>query len=666
MPVQLTTNVRIGGVVRGVADGELMLDEALEADLVHRGVAQYTRGDRRIAPPQAPSMSIEAMGAAPNGGVRQNTIALQRAAASGRRCTLSEPGVYLINDTLILASNTKLVIGPGVVIRQAPGTSKRMLQNQAFEAASTDVTLTWSSGESCTVTWTNHGRAVGDYVSLFDVSPSQYIGVFRIASITDANNFVVQMWRVPTTTPTALNGSVKAKVADTHITVDIQGKLDYNISESNNSALDPLDRHAVILGHLAYLKIPNFECNNAVKYCLNIGAATHVEFNSHCSVTSSDQVKLYGPLNHVTGTASGTSSDDFISIQTKEPSAFASYIWTYGDCLDIHLHDLECTKPSTVAGSIVAIYTSPNEYLDDILIENVSGAVPGYSPVRLQGFLDSADATGGNIGKLEVRGVNARGIYQVKIDGKFTAEDLTFRDIEGSFTTLTAQLILGLNPCIIKKLTLDRVFHRDSTWPTSGAALIEFQCRVDELVITDPNVVFVNNNPQFLQLATANALIDKVRIEGGRVAGGGSSLVRVQTGVTSNPIIEVVGIRSATLAICNLSSNARVSFSGGCRFDNASNGVVRADNTAAVTVRSDGSNYLTSGSWVVAPAGTPTFTVYGWDVAIDPIALTQLTATAGQYCFSTQAGAEGGPSVRGPSAWYALAAGASGANGAIA
>lgn len=591
-----------------------------------------------------------------------NTAIIQSALDCGGVVCVLKPGIYFTNNTITISPNSYFGTAPGVVLRQAPGTSKRMFQNRAYAAPSTNVTLTWSAGESCTVTWTNHDLSVGDYVSLFDVSPSHYIGVFRIASVTDANTFVVQLWRVPTTTPTALSGSVKAKVADTHITLDIQGELDYNIAASNNSALSPLDRHAVILGHVAYLKIPNFECNNAVKYCLNIGAAMHVEFNSHCSVTSSDQVKLYGPLNHVTGTVSGTSSDDFVSIQTKEPSAFASYIWTYGDCLDIHLYDLECTKPSTVAGSIVAIYTSPDEYLDDILIENVSGAVPGYSPVRLQGFLDSVDATGGNIGKLEVRGVNARGIYQVKIDGKFTAEDLTFRDIEGSFTTLTAQLILALNPCIIKKLNIDRVYHRDATWPTSGAALVEIQCRVDELVMTDPNVAFVNNNAAFLQLATANALIDKVRIEGGRISGGGSSLVRAQTGITSNPIIEVQGVRSQTLAICNLSSNARVSLSGGCRFDNASNGVIRADNTAAVTVRSDGTNYLTSGLWIVAPAGTPTFTVYGWDVAIDPIAITQMTTTAGQFLTSTQAGAEGGPCVRVAAGWAALATAAAFAN----
>lgn len=592
-----------------------------------------------------------------------NTRMIQKALDNRGDVSIEGDGVILINDTLVIGSYTNFYVGPGITLQQAPGTSKRMIQTRAFESDSVNVTLTWSAGETCSVGWAGHGKVVGDFVSIFDVSPSQYIGVFRVTTITDADNFVVQLWRVPTTTPTALNGSVKAKTADVHIKVDVQGSFDYNINASNNSALNALDRHAAIFGHVAFLDV-NFECNNAVKYCLNIGAAVYVNFSSRSTVTNSDQVKIYGPVNHVTGTVSGTSSDDFISIQTREPSAFASYIWTYGDCLDVHLKDLHCTKSSSFAGSIVAIYTSPNEYIDDILIENVSGNVPGYSPVRIQGFLDSADATGGNIGKLKVSGVNARGIYQVKIDGKFTAEDLTFEHIEGSFTTLTAQLILALNPCIIKRLTINDIYHRDPTWPTSGAVMVEVQCRVDELVVNDPNVVFVNNNPTFIQLATANALVDVVRVEGGRIVAG-STVVRVQSNVTSNPLIEVVGLRSSCLAICNMSANSRVALSGGCRFDGASNGVLRADTTAVVTARSDGTNYLTSGSWFVAPSGTPTLTVYGWDISLDPIAVTQLTTTAGQYLNSTQAGVEGGPSVRTPAGWVALGTGASGVNTVI-
>jgi len=81
-----------------------------------------------------------------------------------------------------------------------------------------------------------------------------------------------------------------------------------------------------------------------------------------------------------------------------------------------------------------------------------------------------------------------------------------------------------------------------------------------------------------------------------------------------------------------------------------------------LSIRSDGSNFLASGSWVVVPSGTPVLTVYGWDIAIDPITLTGLATTLGQFFYSTQAGAEGGPSVRSNAGWYCLAGGAAGAN----
>lgn len=80
-------------------------------------------------------------------------------------------------------------------------------------------------------------------------------------------------------------------------------------------------------------------------------------------------------------------------------------------------------------------------------------------------------------------------------------------------------------------------------------------------------------------------------------------------------------------------------------------------------IRSSGNRYP-SVTQVVVRTSTGTFEVFGFDVPGDPINAAMAT-TVGQFMNSTQAAAEGGPAVRVSGGWYALATGASGANGAI-
>jgi hypothetical protein len=104
-----------------------------------------------------------------------------------------------------------------------------------------------------------------------------------------------------------------------------------------------------------------------------------------------------------------------------------------------------------------------------------------------------------------------------------------------------------------------------------------------------------------------------------------------------------------------------------CTFNNIPNGVLRIQTTTGLMARVFGAGrntyaVATEAIVVLAPA---TAEVYDWDLRIDPIAVTQLAATNGQYCWSTQAGVEGGPAVRTPAGWVALGTGASGVNTVI-
>lgn len=94
-----------------------------------------------------------------------------------------------------------------------------------------------------------------------------------------------------------------------------------------------------------------------------------------------------------------------------------------------------------------------------------------------------------------------------------------------------------------------------------------------------------------------------------------------------------------------IAGNVNLSFSAN-DFLNASSGVVRFNNTFTSTIKSDGTNNLIAGSWITVAAGTPVINLYGFDIGVDPIALTGLATTNGQYILSTQAATEGGQRSR--------------------
>ncbi len=80
-------------------------------------------------------------------------------------------------------------------------------------------------------------------------------------------------------------------------------------------------------------------------------------------------------------------------------------------------------------------------------------------------------------------------------------------------------------------------------------------------------------------------------------------------------------------------------------------------------ILTDGTNRLVSGTWFTVTAGTPVFTLHGWELAVDPIAFTTLAASVGQYINSTRATVScQGPAILTGAGWCALATGTSAEN----
>jgi hypothetical protein len=157
------------------------------------------------------------------GSASANVAAIQAALDVGGRVEVVGAGVCYIDDTLIIRSNTQLVLDPCLTIRLTNGTQKRVLKNAALGNADAAVTSFTASGLIGTVTRTAHGRAVGDAVAITGATSAGYNGVYRVQSTPTADTYTVWLPFAPTVT--TATGTILERTADQNISI-IGGVLD--------------------------------------------------------------------------------------------------------------------------------------------------------------------------------------------------------------------------------------------------------------------------------------------------------------------------------------------------------------------------------------------------------------------------------------------------------
>ena len=126
-----------------------------------------------------------------------NTTAIQAALTAGGLVQITAPGVYYVNDTLILYDRTNLVIGQGVELRARTGGSRGtstflMFRNSNFN--STPVTISTitaaiygSSMVRVTVTFASaHGLVAGNFLQIKGDGADVYNGVWEVESVSSA------------------------------------------------------------------------------------------------------------------------------------------------------------------------------------------------------------------------------------------------------------------------------------------------------------------------------------------------------------------------------------------------------------------------------------------------------------------------------------------------
>jgi hypothetical protein len=677
-----------------------------------------------------------------------NYNAIQSALDSSKSVFVDGPGIYEINRTLVVRDGGALILGSGVTIKQAQNTNLSLVVNEGYYRQPSNITLTWTSGPDLQVNWTAHGLSVGDYVSIYNVNPSAFNGVYRVKTVTSANVAQVEMHRDPafgarasvtngsptvtlqqacpfslagyslvtndaatiytvsahtansatvtlsgnysgttstnftrrgtfTLAPVALSGSILAKKADSNIRVE-GGIWDYNNSGNQSTAQTP-DRHALLFGHLADSSIKNVEGVNATKYIVCLGAATNVTVDGvNAPAHISDIVKIYGPAKNVlVNNVTGVSGDDAVSFQTKEPDAFVGYRFAFGDIIDCKCYRVS-VESSAGQGS-VTLYGSNEELLTGMDVQNVYGEVSDNGAVFVIG---NGSGLIGRYGTVRASGI--RGYVQGATGAALRLNAIGSGEADISIDDYEVQCINGIqtqSSPVVRTFEISRMIPRD--YGTAGdpvnlngitAQRINIdRCQFDFLTPSATKycisaagatnigyfAVTRNVNRTNWFFAALDCTLRDVLVAENENTGASDHFIRVNS-ASGTPTIRMINNATNTLAVFNPSVSCTVYFSGN-RCSGATNGIVRTATNPTVVIQSGGNN-LVSGSWVVVPSGTPVLTVYGWDIAIDPIALTGLATTAGQYGTSTRAAANGGPFVRTSVGWMALGTGAAGVN----
>lgn len=262
--------------------------------------------------------AAESVGAGPSRPPSANVEAIQKALDGGGTVRLTEPGIYDINDTLRIGSNTELILGAGVTIRNAASNTafRNMIVNTAYLASSSSVSIT-SSSLTATVTWPGHGKAVGDWISILGANQSEYNGIFKVATVTNANTFTYTMLAAASATPAT--GTVVAKAADSNIRIS-GGKWDYN-----NTALSGADantRHAIILGFCYAPIVAEMAVENVQKYGVFMPNVREIVVRSIRFNTPSDGVHLQGCTGALIEDLGGYCGDDMVSMTCGDFSQY--------------------------------------------------------------------------------------------------------------------------------------------------------------------------------------------------------------------------------------------------------------------------------------------------------------------------------------------------------
>lgn len=571
-------------------------------------------------------------GARPDGSPSANRAAIQRMLdiaqltekGNSQLVRLMAPGTYDINAALTMYSDATLELGPGVTI--AASSSLNLLRSAALSASWTTVTLTWSSGTEVSVGWTAHGKSVGEFIHVDNVTPMMYMGVWRVKSVTSADAFKIDLMRVPTGSASAISGSMRARACTTGVSL-IGGVYDYNYP--SNTGDGTYNNHSMYFPSVARMRIKDLQGKNAVKYLMALEGMRDVIVDGVTSrERDSDVVKIYGPAYNVNiRHLSGAPIDDLMSLQNLEPAAFASYNTTSGgDIIGAVVDDLYSENDSAV-GAVISVYGLAGYFMDNISISNVNGVLSNTSnPAGAVNFANvNCPLTFGtihvnNVGclhagsalivlnyatgqLLDIGGLTGRAKYGFYTSTSTDVAKVRVHDSRHNPYDVTASNYFGF----LHGGTIDHMVFEDCDSNATNGASAHFIYLMDAGTIPLLEIVrqTLVSESGCRMVGIAGGTLTRVVFRECLISSGINCCIDVTASTSQivefhNCVIDALAVASIRVASCV------VKFFN-CTFTNCSNGILRSVTHSGATTMEGSGNTLTGTSvWTVVASGSPT------------------------------------------------------------
>jgi hypothetical protein len=572
-------------------------------------------------PPSAPASVTVTLAPSLNlSDAASNLSRIQAAIDAGGDIYLLGNGVAYTNAPLILGSNTRLHLDPRLTIRQAPGTSKNVIQSACYTRAWSAITgITWSSSTPMLATINIGGGFVaarGDFILVKGqkgTTDAAFTGLFRVIDATNPANPIVILRRMPAAAPT---GTIQAKLGDHDIGI-YGGTIDYDLANNGGPYAASSDQHAIVLFGVANSNMDHVRTRNSGKFGTCIAAANYFVGREFDHIGSSDAVKVYGPAFdvQVEGVHSDN-GDDVVSLHTEESATYASYDISGGDVLGCTVKNVKSYR-----GYSVALYsTDPAWFTDGNTFDGVS-----YHP---------ANASDAPKSMIRLLGPNSGAAYNgsllvrdVQIHDRFAAPALLIDDAGGTnnFDLITVEdfstdpnatigadqapvAIQGHAGSTIKLLNFRRLrFYMPATADYAiyvGGGQTFGEINFDDCYMTCPSssygTLFYNTTSSIDKINFTNAKMDQ-----------GRALARFVSTMGNVPQIVVNNNYVNAKSVIELYTSAKVHFAGNLVAGMANAGIYALAGNVHATVSSGGGNIFPAGNQVYTTQSTSDFTFVG-------------------------------------------------------
>ena len=579
-----------------------------------------------------------------------NTTAINAALASGGQVNIGGSGILYVN-TLSICSNTQLTVAPTVTIRifaSSGNTNTPILVNCAYSTSFAALGaggtggITWTSGTTvATYNLPSHGLSVGSWVWInpnaqgaVPNTDSAFIGVFQVASVTDANNVVLQLWRQPASLTAA---NLQWKPVDTNITVtggiwdqNIAGLITYGASGSLSMGMYFLGVEGLWIKNVHFTG--TLSGGNISNFNFTVAAASHFVLDGiEGAQPAKDSVKIFGPaFDGVVQNLRGQASDDVVSWHTDDYTVGGSDLANGGDII------MQRAYAGAEFGYGYAIYaTSQSFYTDDILVDGIQ-----QNDDAQYGFKITAQGTTGtvSIGSVTLRNFHCQSANQTCFGSSNTTVAANINDLTIDHMTTPTIGGSGSGSYIFPQFTSGTINHLHVTHMNCTVGGSEYCIKLSGTF----NDVLIDNS-SFAGTGNAVTLL----------SGSTAQTITFRNNVAPTDTLNSIFGNSGTLSLLNLDSNnvnAGIGFSVGSvpvvvsrgnYAQNTSGGFLRAGSVGVAKVYSSGN--VISSNYLYATSSSATWTPYGFDIpcSLGSVSTTganvNMTRTTGAFCQNTNA-----------------------------